>query len=56
MNEMIGSQQREHDVKMGFGNIDLFLGLTPPGCFCHWTMCLKLANRIVVDPGFLTKY
>lgn len=31
MNGMIGSQQKEHDVKMGFSSISLFLGLTLPG-------------------------
>lgn len=31
MNEMIGSQQKNHDVKMGFSSISLFLGLIFPG-------------------------
>lgn len=38
MNGMIGSQQKEHDGKMGFSSITVFswawLSL---GCFCHWT-------------------
>lgn len=41
VNEMIGSQWKEHDVKMGFSSINLFLR---KGCaylaldwLCHWT-------------------
>lgn len=41
MNEMIGSRQKEHDVKMGFSSIRLFpregWACLPLGSFCYWT-------------------
>ena len=41
MNEMIGSRQKEHDVKMGFSGISLFpregWACLPLGFFCYWT-------------------